>query len=216
MSGLRCTHCSGQVSPVVALDIDGTLGRYHEHFLSFMQMYFGPNVIRHGAYDYDGSMEFSDCIGVEKKVYQEAKLAFRAGGYKRWMPTFSGVQMLHRVVREAGAELWVTTTRPWMRMDNIDSDTMEWLRRNGITYDGLLFDEDKYYELTKRVDAGRIVMVLDDQDDMYDRAVDLGLPVHLNKTKWNRAIQRPEEISSLLEAAAVARSAIDQWRKQHE
>jgi len=203
------------VKPVVALDIDGTLGRYHEHFLMFLELWLG-HPVRNEGWKYDGIGEFSDAIDIDKRHYQEAKLAFRAGGFKRWMPMFGGAMALIKWVHAEQAELWITTTRPWMRMDNIDTDTREWLLRLEIPFSGLLFDEDKYGVLIERVDKERIAYVLDDQDDMYDRAEELGLPVFLTSTRWNSAIQRERMSSTLVQAASQVTTALAQWRVQHE
>lgn len=212
---MRCDTCHATVKPVVALDIDGTLGRYHEHFLNFLEKWL-DRPLPMEAWRYDGDGEFSDATGLTKHTYQQAKLAFRAGGFKRWMPAFDGTQQLVNVALAFGAELWITTTRPWMRMDNIDEDTRFWLERMSIPFKGLLFDEHKYQMLCDRIDKGRIAFVLEDQWDMYDEADALGLPVHLARSQWNRAIHRQRACGTLGEAATAIHASLNTWREQHE
>lgn len=164
---MKCTECSKHVKPVIAVDIDGTLGMYHEHFTAFASDYVGKQ-LRTG---YPGGEEFSDYLGMSKQSYREAKLAYRQGGMKRSMPTHVGARAFMKEVWELGFEIWIATTRPWMRLDNIDPDTREWLFRNGIQYDYMIYGEDKYEQLVKAVGGERIVLVIDDLRDQCFEAM---------------------------------------------
>ena len=84
-----------------------------------------------------------------------------------------------------GAEVWITTTRPYLRLDNVDPDTRHFLRRNRIQYDGLLYGEDKYKRLAKIVGADRIIMVLDDLPEMIEQARSIGLPTLMKAQPYN-------------------------------
>lgn len=169
---MRCSECSKEVRPIVAVDIDGTLGDYHGHLHRFLEDYF--NLVVPPTVRYDGSLSYRDwatsVFGVTVREFREAKLAYRQGGMKRSMPVYPGAAPLCHGVREAGAELWITTTRPYLRLDNIDPDTREWLHRNHIDFDGLLFDEAKYAALATRVDPERVVAVVDDLGEMVAAA----------------------------------------------
>lgn len=168
---MRCTDCSKLVKPIVAMDIDGTLGQYHSHFLDFLDQWTGVTAV---GPRYDGSVEFKEwcavAYGITIAEYRQAKLAYRQGGLKRSMPPYEDATELCRAIRSAGAELWVTTTRPYLRLDNVDPDTREWLRRQGITYDGLLYDELKYTRLSEIVDKERVVAIVDDLPEMVQAA----------------------------------------------
>jgi hypothetical protein len=91
------------------------------------------------------------------------------------MPVYPGAAELTQVIRRSEAEVWLCTTRPYLRLDNVDPDTREWLRRNGIEYDALLFDpsfEDgcsKYDELARQV-GPRVASVVDDLPEMITAA----------------------------------------------
>lgn len=157
---LHGTFRNGHGKPVVALDIDGSLGDYHRHFLEFAEKYFGesmpsPRAINPGK-------QLWEHMGVEQHEYRDAKLAYRQGGFKRWMPAYQGASNITWAIRDSGAEVWICTTRPYLRLDNIDPDTREWLRRNNIEYDAVIFGEHKYAELVRQVGRDRIVAVLDD------------------------------------------------------
>ena len=163
---MLCSKCSEEVKPIVALDIDGVLGLYHEHLLTFMDAYFGREMPR----GWDGAGDWEMFLGLSRHDYRDAKLAFRQGGMKRTMPVSAGAFNIAFKAKAHGAELWITTTRPYNRLDSVDPDTREWLHRNHIDYDHLLYDEHKYDRLALIVDPARVVFVLDDLPEMVAEA----------------------------------------------
>jgi hypothetical protein len=182
---------------VVAVDIDGTLGDFHSHFLEFAADYFDIEV----AYSYDGAESFKewwmDMTNRTAKDWHDVKLAYRQGGMKRTMPLYDQGGDLVDTIIASQAEIWITTTRPYLSLDNIVPDTVEWCRRHAIEYDGILFDEGKYEQLVQRVDPERVVAVVDDLWDMCDAAdVAVGRPISmLVATEWNRGIIRDNRYS---------------------
>ena len=172
--------------PIVALDIDGTLGDYHGHFLRFAEGWYGrempdPSQINPG-------LPLHQFMGTSKAKYRECKLAYRQGGLKRNMPAYPGAAELTRFIRgQLKAEVWICTTRPFLRLDNIDPDTRHWLRRNGIQYDGVIWGENKYRDLAKRVGVERIAAVLEDLQALADQAKGIGIPnVYLRDQPYNK------------------------------
>jgi hypothetical protein len=109
-------------------------------------------------------------LGLTQAEYREAKLAYRQGGYKRIAPLQPGAIMFMTELQMLGCEVWITTTRPWSRLDNVDPDTKFWLQRHGIMYDHLLFDDHKYQKLSTIVDPTRVWAVVDDLPDMCEEA----------------------------------------------
>lgn len=171
---MLCTKCSEQVRPVVAVDIDGTLGDFHTHFAHFAQEYTGEPMTTGWWRLYKGDVPYKEwmkkALLLDDRSWYDLKLAYRQGGLKRSMPIIDGASSLTKYIRWQGAELWLTTTRPYNRLDNIDPDTREWVRRRGIEFDYMIYDDDKYQLLAERVDPRRVVAVLDDLPEQYDAA----------------------------------------------
>jgi phosphoglycolate phosphatase-like HAD superfamily hydrolase len=199
--------------PVVALDIDGTMALYHSWFLWFAELYVGRDMPP--VHAYDGSVPLHRFMGVSKERYRQIKLAYRQGGLKRSMPAYDGAAELTRDVRAAGAEVWVCTTRPYLRLDNIDPDTRHWLRRNRIQYDGVLFGEKKYADLKALVGSGRVVAVLDDLPEQVTTARALGLPAWLVERAHNRGTGLPS-LSGLAAARTTVLGRITEWKVSHD
>lgn len=161
---MKCSECSQAVKPVVVCDIDGTLADYHTTFTTFAVIYWDKSEPKE---PWDGTGEFEDYLDLTKDQYRQAKLAFRQGGNKRNLPVYPGAWNFSDRVRNAGAELWLATQRPWMLHDAVDPDTQWWLRINDIPYDYLIYGEDKYAEVLARCDRKRVVMLLDDLAEQY-------------------------------------------------
>lgn len=187
---------NGHGKPIISLDIDGTLADYHYWFLRFAEMYFGrhmptPEAINPG-------LPLYKFMGVRRDDYRDCKLAYRQGGMKRSMPCLIGAAEVVREIRRAGCEVWICTTRPYMRLDNIDPDTQEWLRRNSIEYDALLYDprdgDSKYRELARQA-RGRVVLgCAEDLPEQADRAMRAlrNPPIWLRNRPYNRTAWKVE------------------------
>lgn len=213
-----CGRCFSHIKPVVAVDLDGTLGDYHAHFLAFAGGYFSwPRF----DWEFHGGAEGSfreyvmQTTGISERDWHNVKLAYRQGGMKRTMPMFIGAQAFCWAVRDAGAELWITTTRPYLSLDNIVPDTEEWLRRYDIAHDGLLFDDDKYRILAERVDPERVVAIFDDLPE-YVAAANKVFPGRgwLVRGNWNRAV-RQALICDLDSAVDIAINEVNHWKEAH-
>lgn len=169
--------------PVVGLDIDGTTGDYHLHFTRFAEQWCGREMPEPHM-NTDG-VPLYKWLGMSKATYRQCKLAYRQGGMKRSMPAYPGASELTRTIRKEGGEVWIATTRPYLRLDNIDPDTRHWLRRNRIQFDGVLFGEHKYRDL-KRILGDRVLFVVDDLPEQIEVAQGIGLTAFMRDQPYNR------------------------------
>lgn len=197
---------------VVALDIDGNLCDYHAWFLQFAELYLGKKMPN--PRDNTDGVPLYKWMGVSKQTYREVKLAYRQGGMKRSMPCYPGAADLCRTIRKMGVEVWICTTRPYLRLDNIDPDTRHWLRRNKIQYDGVLFGEHKYRDLVKIVGKDRVVAVMDDLPELLKQAqqVGAGLPI-LRDQPYNRYSLHLPRVADMEAASIVIVEAINKRRR---
>lgn len=178
------------MKPVVALDIDGTLGDYHGHFLKFAQEWYGRPM---PLAEENPGLPLHKFMGTSKEKYRRCKLAYRQGGLKRSMPAYPYASELTQRIRKIGAQVWICTTRPYLQLSNIDPDTREWLRRNRIQYDGVLYGQHKYRDLAKEVGRENVILVVDDLPEMYVQAVGQGFVAVLRDQPYNQYFQDPGE-----------------------
>lgn len=206
------------IKPVVALDIDGTSGDYHGHFLRFAQEWYGREMPDPQT-NTDG-LPLYKLMGTSKAKYRQCKLAFRQGGLKRSMPCYPGMRELTMAIRKAGAEVWICTTRPYLRLDNIDPDTREWLRRNGLQHDAVLYGEHKYRSLAKVVGADNVIAVVDDLPEMTRQAQDARVPlVLLRDQPYNRNVKPLDTYDVRVHGAESMSNLIlpriAEWKRSH-
>lgn len=160
---------------VVLCDIDGTLGKYHEHFHQFAEGYVGRQLPEPRYWKGEGVGSFWSHLGLSRQTYRRVKLAYRQGGMKRSMPTLdlgmTASEFTYRV-RQLRFELWLCTTRPYLMLGNVDEDTRHWLRRNKIRHDLILWGEKKYQEAYRiaRQNGQQIVAVFDDEPGLISQA----------------------------------------------
>lgn len=171
-------------APVLAVDLDGTLGDYYEHFRWFAQLYLQEPVRMNWYPGFRG--DFATALHLDKQTYRAIKLAYRQGGMKRCMPVHKKVSENIQYIRSTGTQVWICTTRPYMRLDNIDPDTRFWVEKNVGRVDGVLYGEEKYLDLIDIVGKDRVLGVVDDLPVNYQTADDLGLNVALMATNCNQ------------------------------
>lgn len=219
---------TGYGKPVVALDIDGTLGDYHKHFLWFAEQWLGRKMP--SATEINPGMSLSTFMDIPHYIYRECKLAYRQGGLKRFMPAYPYSSHLTHTLSEAGAEVWLCTTRPYLRLDNIDPDTREWLDRNNIHYDAVIFDDiaggmfsedsfssSKYRELVRQVGAENVVAAVDDLPEQLTAAATSGiLKLYLRTQPYNRGeFAKFTRVDSVVGLAAPLLADIAQWKAKN-
>lgn len=219
---MRCSSCYQDVKPVVAFDIDGTLADYHGHFIDFAVRWLGNGYRKpKGREAYDGSEPhrewFTRTMEVDVTTFRAIKLAFRQGGMKRTMPIYRESAETILYLSHQGAEIWLTTTRPWERFDRVDPDTRHWLDQHGIEFDGLIYDDAKMAALAERVDPDRIVAVIDDLTEVLEEANDMfpNATTILRKTVHNRGVHWGHEgyMGSIQE---WVEQSIVNWRAFHD
>ena len=219
---MRCSECHREIKPVVAIDIDGTLADYHDHFLDFAVKWLGHNYTKpRGARAYDGSEPhrewFTRTMDVDVTTFRAIKLAFRQGGMKRTMPIYRESVETINAVRSMGAEIWLTTTRPWERFDRVDPDTRHWLSEHNIEFDGLIYDDAKMSALADRVDPDTVVAVVDDLIEVLEEAHQLfdNAVTILRKTIHNRGVNWTRE-GYMDKIQGWIEESIDKWNAYNE
>lgn len=212
---MLCSSCSAPIKPIIALDVDGTLGRYHQHFTTFASGYLQRTL----PMGYQGKPKFWEFLGLDLELYRQIKLAYRQGGLKRTMPPQRGLFHFQQWLlgTKDTMEVWIATTRPYLRLDNIDPDTRFWLDHYGIRYDGLIYGDDKYQQLRQLVAPERVVAVLDDEPDQYDTANELfdGHALLIRGPANDYLLHPPGVVSSLDEASQAMENRRREWRAHH-
>ncbi len=174
----------GLSEPWIGIDIDGTLGDYHRHFLMCAEMFLqrkmpDPTFI-------NPLLPLHKHMGVSKRVYREIKMAYRQGRWKRSMPIFHYARQMTVDLRRAGGRIAICTTRPFNQLGEVDTDTRWWLRHHGIQHDLLVWGPHKYRDLANKLGDGKIIAVVDDELEQLNRCRKLDIPFYLRDQPYNQ------------------------------
>lgn len=198
-------------APVVAIDLDGTLGDYHSHFLRFAADWYGREMP--APEEINPGLPLHKFMRTSKATYRQCKLAYRQGGLERSMPIYDGANELCRSIRKGGAELWLCTTRPYLKYDQLYKDTLHWLRRHRIPYDAVIHGPNKYRDLSRTVAKSRVAAVLDDLPEMYTQAQSLDMIAILRDQPYNRHFKCADRAIDLEQAQKIILDYLDLWYK---
>jgi len=201
------------LAPVVALDIDGTLGDYYGHFKWFAELYLQQDL----RCDWTGTTNFDEALNLDKETYRDIKLAYRQGGMKRSIPVLdgdAGRALIQNIRERLGVQVWICTTRPWQRLDNIDPDTQFWIQRNFGRVDGVIYGEDKYEDLIDIVGRDRILGVVDDLPENVRRAGSLGLRAAIRAGQHNAAWRLVYPTVPTIHHNSNIYSLVETWKDQ--
>jgi phosphoglycolate phosphatase-like HAD superfamily hydrolase len=199
--------------PIVAIDVDGTLGDYHGHFLRFAADWYGREMP--DPAEINPGLPLHKFMRTSKATYRQCKLAYRQGGLERSMPVYDGANELCRSVRKAGAELWLCTTRPYLKYDQLYKDTLHWLRRHRIPYDAVIHGPNKYRDLVRTVARDRVAAVLDDLPELITQADTIGLDTILRDQPYNSHFYHPWRVCDMEEAEYVILLHIKKWKENN-
>lgn len=197
--------------PIFGVDIDGTLGLYHEHFTRFASAYVGRSLP--SAESYRGG-SFATHLGLSKSTYRKIKLAYRRGGLKRSMPVFDGASDLTASLRKRGAIVVLCTTRPYLSLENIDEDTRHWAQRNRVQHDYIIWGENKYRDLSRF--GSRVVGVLEDEPALVKQAVDCGLRTAMRLRQYNEHVEIEGATPAYFgQVRDILHGWLDEWEKEN-
>lgn len=196
--------------PIFGIDIDGTLVKYHEHFIRFAEGWLGRDLPPVEGY---GGGPFYRYLGISKSTYRKIKLAYRRGGLKRSLPAFPGAGDLTRSLRQRGAIIVLATTRPYLSLENIDEDTRVCCKRNSIPHDHIIWGEDKYRTLSRFGD--RVVGVLEDEPALLRQARSVGLYAVRIRTTYNVGAECDSSAETLADAKELLHAELNIWERKH-
>lgn len=179
------------MKPVIGIDIDGTLGDFHRHFLLCAEMFLQrpmpkPEFI-------NPLLPLHKFMGIDKRKYREIKMAYRQGRWKRSMPIFDGARELTVRLRRAGADVAICTTRPFNQLGDVDIDTRWWLRHHGIQHDLLIWGPHKYRDLANAVGKENIFAIIDDELEQLGRCQKMDIPFYLRDQPYNQTFMWSSE-----------------------
>ncbi len=177
---------TGMKTKVAALDLDGVLAAYPEHWLEYLERH--APLMRNTAIE-----EFSLVTGVPgipREEYTKLKHRYRSTGEEVNVPPLPGAVEFTHALRAQGYQIVIVSARPVDRYKRLYSDSIRWLRKHDIAYDAVLWDSNKEDRIIK--DLPIVDFVLDDDPTNVERLVKAGINAFLFDRPYNRQPQYGE------------------------
>ncbi len=168
---------------VVAVDIDGVLCNYPEDFIKFAEEKSGNNLKKIKLKDYNLYDLLSNEIGEDK--LKEIKHEFRLSGQKRFMSVIEGAKNGLSYLRSKGYTIVLLTARPYKQYPRMFADTMEWLKKNELPFDAILWDENKEEKIIKEFPS--LNFMIEDLHTNANKIARKGYKVFLLKKEYNES-----------------------------
>lgn len=178
---------------IVAVDIDGVLADYPLSFVRFINKEMGTRYDVKDVCTYD---IYSD-LGISKQTGLVLKDKYRQFGMKRYIPVIEGAKEFLESLKGAGYTVVLLTSRPYKEYYRIYADTMEWLKRNGLPYDYLIFNEKKEEYLLELVDNQNIAFFVDDVEAYSNKVSDLGIKAYLVTRPYNKGRETSANVTRI-------------------
>lgn len=228
----RIIRRRGADKPIIALALDGSLADTHGHFLRFAALYFGKQLA--SPHETNPGLKPWHFLKITRAQFDDCWLAYELGAMKRSAPCLEGASAVTARLQRDGCEVWLTTARRTSAsIDRVDADTLEWIRRNGIKYDALIYEprqlRNKYKYLRDQLRDDKRV-ILGCAEDVPEQALwatkMLDVPVWMRNSPNNQVYKDPRtfttypaESAGLIarwdsadELLALAEMAIELWR----
>ena len=150
---------------IIGIDIDGVIADYPNSFIRFIEKNTGKDLSgfvmkRYALYDDLGAY-----IG-DKELLKELKHKYRVSGEKRYINVIPGAQETIKTLKEKGFTIVLLTARPYKKYPRIFADTIEWLNKNNIIYDAIIWDENKEERILKEFPGMKFML-----EDCFENAV---------------------------------------------
>jgi len=166
-------------SPVVAVDIDGVLNDYPGCFLRWVSP--------------PAEEPFETLAALREKVgpkrYREIKDEYRKSGAKREQGVRPGAREMLNGLRAAGYSVVLLSKRPYWRFYRIYADTLEWLERNGLRCDAVLFHREKHRKILE--DFPNLIAMVEDDPAVAREILSIGVEVFLVEGELNVGAEVP-------------------------
>ena len=166
---------------IIGVDIDGVLADYPKGFLNFIEKETGIklNIVLKKYFLFD---EVGKIIGTEK--VKELKHKFRSSGEKRNLEVINNAKEGLNYLKQQGYTIVLLSARPVKQYNRIFPDTIEWLQKNNLVYDAILWDEKKEERILK--EFPKMNFMIEDVLENANKVAEENYKVFLINTSYNQ------------------------------
>lgn len=144
---------------VVGVDIDGVLADYPDCFINYVNDKVGTDFKVEDLNQYNLYEAITD---IPTEVMKGLKHDFRKSGELKKVGVLSGAKKFLKTLKDKGYKIVLLSARPYKEYRRIFADTKEWLDKNDLIYDAILWDEDKLNRLIREFGEDNVSFFVED------------------------------------------------------
>lgn len=158
---------------IAFIDIDGVIADWPKCFISFINRRYNKT--------------FSSLKEISNRDLIKYKLSYRTSGEKKNIPTNSFSSEFTAKLREKNYFVILLTSRPYKKVFRIYSDTIDWLKKNDVKYDAIIWNENKEDFVIRHFSEHNVDFVIDDDLENILKLANKGFRVVLkfNKDRYD-------------------------------
>ena len=118
---------------VCFLDVDGVLNFYPQCWIDYINMKLNKEI---------KTLDEAKNV-LSYKTYTDLKRDYRESNYKRNLKIRKGADAFSHFLKKKGYKIIIITRRPFEEHPGLIDGTIEWLKKNHILFDELLFERNK-------------------------------------------------------------------------
>lgn len=163
---------------VVGVDIDGVLNTYPDCFVQWVRRTWPTST------DLPQDSTLADLhLRLGASTMMAVKTAYRESGAKMDQPVREGAKDLLDGLRAHGFSVVLLSRRPYWRHYRIFADTLEWLQRNNLQHEAILFHPQKHVKILETFP--NMVAMVDDEVEVCRAVQAAGVPTVLVRGELN-------------------------------
>ena len=190
-------------SKIAGVDIDGVLAAYPEHFIDFINRKVGTDLKAKDLKNYN----IYEALDLPEKLLKDLKDEFRQTGEKRHIPVLDGAKEFLHDLKNSDFKIVLLSARPYKKYRRIFADTKEWLEKNELVHDAILWDEDKCNRLIREFGHENVQFFVEDNLENANSVSKTAKVYLLNKTynqgETTENVIRVDSLSEIKELEGV-------------
>ena len=177
---------------ICIFDIDGVLNNYPDCYVDFVNEQLKEN--------FNSLIEIKDSICYSD--YKYIKELYRTSGYKENLPVKLFAKELLQELKIRGYYIIILSSRPVDKYNELIIQTTNWLKKNNLEYDYLMFGEEKHLDIIQKF--GTVEFIVEDNRKFANNIAKHGYKVYLLDNKYNQgeteeSIKRIKSLNEIYE-----------------
>ena len=125
--------------------------------------------------------------GISYETYRNLKEHYRLSGIKETFPANIEASTITKILKEKGYKIIIMTARPAYKYPTLYAQTVNWLNKNNIIYDSIIFEEkNKHAKIMS--EFHNIKFMVEDNSYVANQISKWGYKVFLLKNEYNNKL----------------------------